>query len=73
MDLEKEKKWYTDAVRSFLILNYGMASEVADEAMTRYMLKEKLDEFPEIQLHYSIESAIWEMENQGCIPKSTFA
>ena len=56
MQLENEIKWYTDAVRSDFILNYGLTSEAADAAIARYMLKEKLEEYPEVQLHYSISS-----------------
>lgn len=65
MDLEKEIQWYTDAVRSDLILHYGMTSENADLAMGKYMLKEKLKEYPEVQLHYGISATTREMRDLG--------
>ena len=65
MDIKKEIKWYIDAVRSDLILNQGMTSEAADAAMERYMLKEKLEEYPDVQLHYSISSTTREMRELG--------
>ena len=67
MNLKDEKKWYIDAVRSDLILNHGLTSEAADAAMKRYMLKEKVEEFPDIQLHYSISSTTREMRETGCL------
>ncbi len=65
MDLENEIKWYTDAVRSDLILNQGLTTEAADAAMKRYMLKEKLEEYPDVQLHYSVSSTTREMRELG--------
>ena len=67
MDIEKEIKWYIDAVRSDLILNYGLSTEDANAAMERYMLMEKMKEYPDVQLHYSISSVTREMQDLGCL------
>ena len=65
-NLAEEKRWYTDAVRSDLILNRGMMAEEADSAIEKYQLKKRLDLYPDIQLHYGIKATTKEMEKEGC-------
>lgn len=63
--LEESKKWYIDAVRSVLILNYGIMENEADEAIRKYSLKEALDEYPYIQMHYDVRAVADEMLELG--------
>ncbi len=67
MNLENEIQWYLNAVRSDLILNHGLTKDAAETAMKCYMLKEKLEKYPDVQLHYSISSVIREMRDLNCI------
>ena len=48
------KDWYISAVEGCLILR-GMYKEQAQDLMKKYRLKERIELFPEIQLHYDIE------------------
>lgn len=49
-----DKNWYMSAVESCLILR-GMTREQALELIAKYRLAERIDSFPEIQLHYDVE------------------
>lgn len=53
-NLVKDKEWYMSAVESCLILR-GMTKEQAISLIKKYRLKERLDAFPDIQLHYDVE------------------
>ena len=53
-ELIENKAWYISAVESCLILR-GMTREQAVELMGKYRLEERIDAFPELQLHYDIE------------------
>lgn len=48
------KDWYISAVEGCLILR-GMYKEQAQDLMKKYKLKERIDLFPETQLHYDVE------------------
>lgn len=54
--LNEEKKWYIEAVESCLILR-GLTKAQATALIKKYKLKERLDNFPEIQMHYDVEVA----------------
>lgn len=54
MELNQNKAWYMSAVESCLILR-GMTKEEANELIIRYRLGERIDTFPELQLHYDVE------------------
>lgn len=54
-ELEENKSWYLSAVESCLILR-GMSKEQASDLIRRYKLKERLDQFPDVQLHYDVET-----------------
>ena len=54
-ELNENKEWYMDAVESCLILR-GMTRSKANAMIQKYQLKERLDAFPEIQLHYDIDA-----------------
>lgn len=54
-DLEKSKEWYYDAVESCLILR-GKTRKEAQELLANYQLKERLEQFPYVQLHYDVEA-----------------
>lgn len=49
-----DKEWYMSAVESCLILR-GITREQALQLIKNYKLKERVDAFPEIQLHYDVE------------------
>ena len=53
-ELAKEKAWYIAAVESCLILR-GMSKEQAVKLIKKYKLSERIDSFPELQLHYDVE------------------
>lgn len=53
-ELDENKAWYLAAVEGCLVLR-GMTREDAQRLMQKYKLKERLDAFPEIQLHYDVE------------------
>lgn len=53
-ELERDKAWYMSAVEGCLILR-GMTEEQAVELINKYQLKERLDAFPDVQLHYDVE------------------
>ncbi len=53
-ELKENKVWYMSAVESCLILR-GMTKNQARKMIRDYQLKERLDAFPEIQLHYDVE------------------
>lgn len=61
-ELDKNKEWYMSAVEGCLILR-GMSKERAEGLICNYRLKERLDAFPEIQLHYDIEVTADEIVN----------
>lgn len=52
--LEERKSWYMSAVESCLILR-GMTREKALDLIGKYKLRERLDAFPELQMHYDVE------------------
>ena len=52
--LDEYKSWYMSAVESCLILR-GITKENANELIRKYKLEERLNMFPEIQLHYDVE------------------
>ena len=54
MELMENKKWYMSAVEGCLVLR-GMTKEQADTLIRKYKLQERLDAFPEVQLHYDVE------------------
>ena len=58
--LQEDKLWYMSAVESCLILR-GMAKEEARDLIRKYKLQERLDEFPDIQMHYDIEATVNEI------------
>lgn len=53
-ELKQEKAWYMSAVESCLILR-GMTKKEAAVLIKKYRLKERLDRYPELQLHYDVE------------------
>jgi hypothetical protein len=53
--LEQLKEWYVSAVKSALVLNFGCLEREAEEAVSAYRLREKLDEDPMGQLANNIE------------------
>lgn len=53
-ELNKDKAWYMSAVEGCLILR-GISKKQARQLIRDYKLKERLDDFPEIQLHYDVE------------------
>ena len=68
--LEASKKWYVEAVRSALILNYCATGEEADNALSAYQLQTRLDKYPEAQLHYDVEDIADEIVEGGFLQKS---
>lgn len=54
-NLEGSKEWYYDAVHSSLILRRETKQE-AEQLLKKYMLKERLDQYPQVQLHYDVEA-----------------
>lgn len=52
--LSENKSWYMSAVESCLILR-GMTRSQALSLIKNYQLQERLDAFPEVQLHYDVE------------------
>ena len=66
--LRKRKKWYMDAVKSYLILHLCMSEKDARRAIRKYHLRERINRFPDIQMHYSIRSTVEEMMEEHCIP-----
>ncbi len=59
-ELQDNKSWYMSAVESSLILR-GMTRQEAVEMMNKYKLQERLDELPDIQMHYAIEATVNEI------------
>lgn len=59
-NLEAEKRWYMNAVEGCLILR-GMNREEALLKISEYKLQERLDKYPEIQMHYDIEATVEEI------------
>ena len=55
-NLQKMKQWYYEAVMTSLIQG-GKSKEEAEEILKVYRLRELLDRFPYVQMHYSIEDA----------------
>ena len=53
--LEQMKEWYISAVRSVLIINFGIMDDEADRAVSAYRLREKLDADPHGQLENNVE------------------
>ena len=65
-NIQEETQWYYDAVISDLVLR-GMLYTKAKEAVDEYKLKEKLQKYPEGQLHYSISSTVNDMRKAGIV------
>lgn len=59
-ELQASKSWYMSAVEGNLVLR-GMTKEEAIGLMDNYKLKERLDAFPDVQLHYDIDATVNEM------------
>lgn len=59
-ELQESKAWYMSAVESSLILR-GMTKEEAIALINLYKLQERLDAFPDIQLHYDIDATVNEV------------
>jgi len=59
-ELQESKSWYLSAVESSLILR-GMTKEEAMNLIDAYKLQERLDAFPDIQMHYDIEATVNEI------------
>ena len=59
-ELQKSKAWYMSAVESSLVLR-GMTKEEAIALINLYKLQERLDAFPDIQLHYDIDATVNEV------------
>ena len=59
-ELQEGKKWYMSAVEGSLVLR-GMTKEDAMDLINKYRLQEKLDLFPDIQMHYPIEATVKEI------------
>lgn len=59
-ELQESKSWYMSAVEGNLVLR-GMTKEEAIGLMDNYKLKERLDAFPDVQLHYDIDATVNEM------------
>lgn len=53
-EINEDKTWYLAAVEECLILR-GISKKQAKQLIKNYRLKERLDRFPEIQLHYDVE------------------
>lgn len=53
-NLMELKAWYISAVEGCLILR-GMYKEQAQDLIKKYKLNERIDLFPETQLHYDVE------------------
>ena len=66
-NLRKRKKWYMNAVKSYLVLHMGVNEREAKRAIRRYRLSGRINRFPDIQMHYSIKSTVQEMEEDGCL------
>lgn len=59
--------WYKSAVKSTIILNCGVSESVAQEAIQKYKLDDRIKMFPEIQLHIDPNSVINEMMAKGIL------
>lgn len=53
--LEQSKIWYFDAVVAKLITT-GLTKDESEEMVAKYRLKERLEKFPNVQLHYDIDA-----------------
>lgn len=56
----KSKEWYMAAVESCLILR-GLTRQEAKSFMERYKLSERIDKYPEVQLHYDVDATVDEI------------
>ena len=65
--MHEMKEWYIAAVRGNLVLHYGLQEQEANKAIEAYRLKERLDKYPEVQLHYDIEDTTEEMKQRGLV------
>lgn len=54
IELIENKEWYMAAVEGCLVLR-GMTKKEAKELISSYQLKERLDTYTDLQLHYDIE------------------
>lgn len=54
IEFNENKSWYMSAVESCLILR-GMTKQEALNLIAKYRLEERIDTYPEIQLHYDVE------------------
>ena len=61
----KSIRWYYEAVRGHLILNYAMNPDDADRALCRCRLWERLRLYTGEVLHDSIEATVQDMEEKG--------
>ena len=61
----KSIRWYYEAVRGYLILNYAMNPDDADRALCRCRLWERLRLYTGEVLHDSIEATVQDMEEKG--------
>ena len=59
-DIAKAKEWYLDAVLGGLVLS-GMMKDDAITKMDNYKLKERLDKYPDVQLHYDVDDIVEEI------------
>lgn len=64
MNLNASKAWYMSAVEGCLILR-GMTKEQASELIKQYRLEERIDAFPDLQLHYDVEVTADEIVSAG--------
>ena len=66
-NLRKKKKWYMNAVKSYIVIHMGVDEKEARRAIKRYRLAGRINRYPDIQMHYSIKSTVQEMEEDGCL------
>lgn len=60
-------QWYKSAVKSAIVLNCGVSESVAQRAIKKYRLNERIKRFPEIQIHYDPDSVVNEMKSKGIL------
>lgn len=62
---EERKIWYIDAVRGSLVINHGVTGKMADAAIEKYQLQDRLTRFPETQMHYDTDDVADEIVKLG--------
>ncbi|MBR1461738.1 hypothetical protein IJ596_08950 [bacterium] len=67
---EERKVWYIDAVRGSLVINHGVTGKTADVAIKKYQLQDRLNRFPEIQMHYDTDDVADEIVKLGYLANS---